>query len=180
MSQGARLVLRYAATGRYGCAGVVMQGGHIDGAEIDELPGEEIPMQRYADLVREGDLEAFREQWLQHPLMARGTTAAQRESLRRVVSHYRGGDLIGQGGPIEGDTIVDALASRAPRMLTITGELETASRKRHAALATELTGGCAAVIEGGGHLCNFTHPAAVNAVLEPWLLSLSAGLDGAD
>ncbi|WP_195891503.1 alpha/beta fold hydrolase, partial [Luminiphilus syltensis] len=52
VSQGARLALRYAASERLNAAGIVIQGGHLDGVALDDLPGE-VSRIRYLDLIKQ-------------------------------------------------------------------------------------------------------------------------------
>ena len=67
VSQGARLLLRYAATRPDRLAGLVLQGGLVDGLAVDE---SELPIAHYARLLRAGQRTTFAQEWLSHPLSA--------------------------------------------------------------------------------------------------------------
>lgn len=171
VSQGARLALRAVVKFPSIVAGAVVQGGHVDGARVEEPEAEAIPFGRYRDWLAEGELSLFREDWLNHPLMARGVPMALRADMARLIDRYRGRDLLTPGAlPVPMD-IRDALALSTKPILVVIGAEESASRRAHG----ELLGSCkmadVMAVPEGGHLCNVTHPDIVNRGISRWIHS---------
>jgi len=94
VSQGARLALRAAALGSIAPAGLILQGGHLDGYVCEELPEETIPFDHYRACFASGEVEAFQNHWGAHPLIAAGFGEAESKNLQGYFSHYRGLDLL--------------------------------------------------------------------------------------
>jgi len=170
VSQGARLVLRTVALlcpGRV--VGMVVQGGHLDGYEVPQTPEETIPFERYTQWIAEGDIARFQRDWIHHPLVAGGNGSMSVEARRELISSYIGSDLVTPGAlPVPID-IRDRLRQCRIPTLVLTGSEETPSRRIHGAAIANLTGGRIEEIEGGGHLCNLSHPARTNAALAAFL-----------
>ena len=167
VSQGGRVALRYAATRSEKVRSLILQGAMLDGFEVSDAPGEAVPLDRYRELIRTGNLAAMRHEWLQHPLINGGVEGSSlRSLLRSILDDYSGEDLI---APVDTYSAVDlqsSLANLAIPTLIITGSLEIESRKQHANRLLQLLPEAAEVIlEGAGHLSNLTHPARYNELV---------------
>ena len=176
VSQGARLALRFALDGCEGLRGLILQGGHIDGLQVAEDPEEAIPFDRYRQWLSGGELQQFRADWLAHPLMHRGCESVPPEVMARLVESYRGADLLSENAlprPMDVGAELDML--QVP-LLVVTGEHEVSSRWQHTEVLAGLANAQSVVIEGGGHLCNVSHPGAVNRAIGGWLATLSDSL----
>jgi len=178
VSQGARIALRYAATRPTRLRSLVVQGPVIDNVSVAEGPGEAIPLAHYRDLLQAGRLDAFREAWLAHPMMALdGAPAAARRLVSAVLADYGGADLLAYT-PEAYAFPVDVLAGLARLecpALVINGEYETAGRRRHSELLRERIPDCRErTIAGCGHLCNLAAPEAYNAAVIEFLQAVAA------
>jgi pimeloyl-ACP methyl ester carboxylesterase len=167
VSQGGRVALRYAAKCPHKLRSLVLQGAVLDGFQPSETAGEDVPLERYRNWVRNGQIEAMRHDWLQHPMLTRGLNdPAQREALERIVAGYRGEDLLQSAAAQRPHDTASRLEELRLPTLIITGSLEIASRRAHAARILDLLPDAAEVlIEGAGHLSNFTHPVEYNALV---------------
>ena len=168
MSQGSRAVLAYACAhpGQISCLA-------LDGPpEFDSsIPGANVSLAPFRELVRTRGLAAFREQWLQHPLMQlRTRDAALRELLRRIIERYPGNDL-GEGAvDAPPPDLLPQLESLTVPMLVITGERDLPARVCSAdRLAKRVSNGTRAVIAGSGHLDSLDNPDSYNRVLAAFL-----------
>ncbi len=167
VSQGGRVALRYAATRPDRVRSLVLQGAVLDGYDAPDAPGEAVPLDHYRELIQRGDIDQMRSEWLQHPLMRRGiASAGQRALLQTIVSDYQGNDLI-KTSAVDRDVDVAALLSaQSIPTLIITGSLEIAARKQHAAHLLRLMPEAAeVVIEGAGHLSNLSHASRYNELV---------------
>jgi len=174
VSQGARLALRFALEDSAGISGLVLQGGHVDGLQVTEAAGEAIPFDRYRQWLAAGELQLFRADWLAHPLMRRGCESVAPEVMAKLVEAYRGADLLTENAlPKPMDMDGDLQALDLP-MLVLKGEYEVSSRCQHAEVLAALPNAQSVVIDGGGHLCNLSHPEAVNRAIVNWLVNLPA------
>ena len=173
VSQGARLALRFALNGCEGLRGLVLQGGHIDGLQVAEDPKEAIPFDRYRHWLSAGELQRFRADWLAHPLMRRGCESVPPEVMSRLVESYRGADLLSENALPSPMDVGAKLETLGVPLLVVPGEHEVSSRWRHTEVLAGLANAQSVVIEGGGHLCNVSHPGAVNRAIGGWLATLS-------
>ena len=174
VSQGARLALRATALGRVAPAGLILQGGHLDGFTSEEQPAEIIPFDDYRAFLTSGNIDAFRQSWCRHPLVSAGFDGTTNVEPMSYVSHYRGMDLLAPDAlPVSMDLREQVGALQIP-VMTIVGTLETPSRKAHAAAIEELTGAQRLSVDGGGHLCHLSHPERVNPYLHAWCTEVSA------
>lgn len=168
VSQGARLALRYAVLGKQPLAGLILQGGHVDGLAVDESPGEAIPFDTYRSWLAQGDLARFRQHWMQHPLVCKGMGTLTSQEILSLIDTYRGADLlIDDALPVSMDLRPEIDGLTLP-ILTVVGSLETASRKAHARAIQSLTGAEELTVPGGGHLCNVSHSQQVNDGISAW------------
>ncbi|MGH9643965.1 MAG: alpha/beta fold hydrolase [Terriglobales bacterium] len=175
MSQGSRAVLAYACAHPTQVSCIVLDGppefdGSIAGANLSLAP--------LRDLVRTRGLAAFRQQWLQHPLMQlRSRDVGARELLERIVDRYPGRDLAEGTAHAPPPDLWPQLESLAVPTLVLTGEHDLPGRLRSAdELAKRLPAGRRAVIAGSGHLASFDNPDSYNRQLAAFL---AAHADGA-
>lgn len=162
VSQGARLLLRYAARPSATLRGLIVQGGLVDG-----LPSEqnEIPYGRYASLLEAGDHEAFAREWLAHPLMRSGVPASKLSAVADLIRGYEGRDLRGSTPRLVDQDLTGVLpqvfSAEGLSLWVIEAEQESETRRAHARFLIEDCG-ARGVPMPGGHLCHFTHPDVFN------------------
>jgi len=169
VSQGARLALRYAVLGGYPLAGLILQGGHVDGLVVDDTPHEAIPFETYRQWLKQGEIDRFRQHWSQHPLVNAGMDKKTSKDVLSLIERYDGADLLTRGALPTAIDIRADLALLSLPILTVVGSLEVASRKLHAQAIQSLTGAHALNIAGGGHLCHVSHAQQVNEGIKAWL-----------
>ena len=172
MSQAGRVALQFALAHPDSVSGIVLQGSPLDGF----LPGprreEAIPLSSYAALARAGQLERMKSLWRSHRLM-RTPSSAARACLDELLASYQGRDLLApEPAPLA--SIAGRLEDVYAPALVVTGQHDTAWRQLVGdALAYGLPHGRRAVVAGGEHLCNLTHPEDYNALI----LSFAARLE---
>ena len=170
MSQGARVALRWAMRNPRRTTCLVLDGPPRDLFAVGRSDGE-ITFSVYRELVRGEGIEAFRKQWLEHPLMRLHTHDVRaRTLLREMVNRYPGRDLLAQ----DTDRVcgVGDLSRLDLPVLIINGEHDSDARIGVGAdLARTLTDARLAVIPAAGHLSNLDNPGAYNAVLGEFLSS---------
>jgi pimeloyl-ACP methyl ester carboxylesterase len=173
MSQAGRVALHFALAHPDSVAGIVLQGAPLDGF----LPGprleEAIPMSSYIALAKAGQLERMKSLWRGHVLM-RAPSAAARSCLDELLASYEGRDLLApQAAPLA--SIAGRLEDVYAPALVVTGEHDGDWRQLVGnALAYGLPHGRRAVVAGGEHLCNLTHPEDFNALLAGFAARLEA------
>jgi pimeloyl-ACP methyl ester carboxylesterase len=175
MSQGGRIALRYAVTRPGRVRSLVLQGAAVDGVSAGEDDSERIPLQEYAELARQGNLNEVRQRWLRHPMMRLDPASTNGALLiRKIVDGYFGRDLLAFA-PDSYSYPVDVLSSLPGfdrPVLLITGANESNARKRHAAeLLARLPDCQEVVLDGGGHLCNLTAANAYNDAIREFCRS---------
>jgi pimeloyl-[acyl-carrier protein] methyl ester esterase len=170
MSQGTRVALRWAMRYPHKTTCLVLDGPPRDLLAVDRSDGE-IAFTVYHELVRAEGIEAFRRQWLEHPLMRLRTHDVRaRTLLREMVNRYPGRDLVA-------DTAEQLSSAGDPSqldlpILIINGEHDSDARIGSGAdLARALPDARLAVIAAAGHLANLDNPGAYNAVLGEFLSS---------
>jgi pimeloyl-ACP methyl ester carboxylesterase len=156
MSQGARVALRWAMRSPHRTTCLVLDGPPGNG---------EITLAAYRELVRSKGVEAFRRQWLEHPLMRLHTHDARAHALlREMVNRYPGYDLLADN--TENLAAVGDLHQLDLPVLIINGEHDSDARiGAGTELARTLPDVRLAVIPAAGHLSNLDNPCAYNAVL---------------
>lgn len=169
MSQGARVVLELSRSPPATFSCLVLDGPPQMGA----AGTQDVPFQHYRALARSLGMDAFRREWMQHPLATlRTREPGARELLCRMIARYPGKDLL--DAPQEGTpaaAIAWAPANIRVPVLVIGGELDLESRKAAAgALAAQLPTAERATIPRAGHLCNLDNPEAYNAALGAFLV----------
>jgi len=173
VSQGGRLALRYMVENGGRLAGAILQGSHVEGLPVEEQPGDGIPLDEYTQLIASGQIAAFRETWLNHPLVSGGATPEQRDGMAVLIDRYTGQDLLVPNSRGSSVPVWPELSKWDKPLLVISGSAEVASRREHASVLRTLPTCKEVIIEGGGHLCNVTHAEAVNNALLEWLETLA-------
>jgi len=162
VSQGARLLLRYAARPSATLRGLIVQGGLVDGLPTEQ---NEIPYGRYACMLEAGDYEAFAREWLAHPLMRSGVPSSKLLAVADLIRGYEGRDLRGPAARLVEQDLSGVLpkvfSAEGPRLWVIEAEQESEIRRAHARFLIKNCG-ARGVPMPGGHLCHFTHPDAFN------------------
>lgn len=168
MSQGTRAAASFALAHPEQLSCLVLDGP----PEFDSsIPGAQLSLAPFRELVRDKGLAAFREQWLQSPLMQlHRADAPTRARLKAIVERYPGNDLAADFIDVAPpDVSADLDALRTP-VLVITGENDLPARVKSAdALARRLPVGTRAVIGASGHLSNLDSPGTYNRVIEAFL-----------
>jgi|DEB0MinimDraft_6_1074348.scaffolds.fasta_scaffold31091_1 pimeloyl-ACP methyl ester carboxylesterase len=173
VSQGARLLLRYATLKPKAFSGLILQGGLVDGLPMQQ---EELPFERYAALLRSGDRPQFVAEWLDHPLMRSGVPIDKQDAVAELVSGYEGRDLLaGVCGPTQMDLSAVLPGLDIPMLVTEAAH-ESALRRRHGRFLVEECGADHLAMPGG-HLCHFTHPQIFNDGVLNWFARLDHRAD---
>lgn len=167
MSQGARVALRWAIENPARTTSVVLDGPPRDLLASGREQGE-ITLAAYRELVRNRGIEAFRKEWLDHPLMQLHTHDARTRALvREMVARYPGHDLLADDSPV---AHVGDLHGLDVPVLIVNGEYDSDTRiGAGAELARALPHARLVVIPGAGHLSNLDNPAAYNKVLSEYV-----------
>jgi len=170
MSQGARVALRWAIRHPHRTTCLVLDGPPRDLLAAGRSDGE-ITFTGYRELVRGEGIDAFRRQWLEHPLMRLSTHDVRaRTLLRQMVNRYPGHDLLADDADRASN--VGDLSQLDLPVLIINGEHDCDARIGAGAdLARAMPEARLAVIPAAGHLANLDNPGAYNAVLGEFLSS---------
>jgi len=159
MSQGARVVLEFAARHPGVARGLVLDGA-------PPLRSSDLPMAQFRATASRAGIAAFRAAWSQHPLTRLFTgDAAMHELLARVLARYPGADLL--AGPTYPETVEDRVIAqiRVPVRI-INGERDIDSRRRAGdELLQRLPDAGRDIIAGAGHMPNLDQPAAYNDIV---------------
>ncbi len=170
MSQAGRIALDCALRHPVRVKALVLQGAQLDGFRPAANEAEVIPVGEYSALIRAGKIDEMREAWRAHPLM-HVTNAKAREIVDAILQTYDGRDLLAP--PSRLNVGPDALSSLGAPMLVVTGDQETAARRRVAdAIANGAPSAQRATIENAGHLCNLCNPAQYNDVFAAFIDTL--------
>jgi 3-oxoadipate enol-lactonase len=163
MSQGARVVLEFAARHPRVASGLVLDGPPplLEGSEDD------LPLDQLRDIAAREGLAAFRRRWAAHPLTQLVTgDARSRALLARVLERYPGHDLLGGAAPAREAIDARLLAAiRAPTLI-INGARDTAARHAAgAALQSAIAGAERVIIHDAAHLPNLDAPREYNQLM---------------
>jgi pimeloyl-ACP methyl ester carboxylesterase len=143
----------------------------FDGApDLTSTPGltaNDVPLDRFRSLVRGGDSERFRSEWLSHPMSRLNSTdRTANATLQAMVARYPANDLQ-QTHP--GDVDDPPLAIGIPTLI-LNGALDLQTRKDAGiALKQALLGSEHIFISGAGHLANLDNPEEYNATVRNFL-----------
>jgi 3-oxoadipate enol-lactonase len=156
MSQGARSALAFACAAPRRVGALILDGPPA--LEADSDP--EVPLQRYAALVRRHGIDAFRSEWTRHALMQLRTEDPEvRALLAAMIARYPGNDLRHPASATEVPTARLRLESLPVPALILSGEYDLPGRRQAAKrLAARLPDAELAVLPGAGHLPNLDTP----------------------
>ena len=170
MSQGARVIcaLAEAAPSLIGC--LVFDGS----PDLTSRPGRtanDVPLDRFRSLVRAGDSERFRTEWLSHPMSQLNTRdPAANASLRTMIARYPANNLLQSHGSTAAEPALEAIISAEIPALVINGALDLQTRKDAGLELTRTLPRSEHVsVPQAGHLASLDNPAAYNAALREFL-----------
>jgi 3-oxoadipate enol-lactonase len=168
MSQGARVAMAFAHSAPERVDAVILDGP----PSFDLAPADEdVPLEHFRAVVRMHGMEAFRREWLRHPLTQLRTADPRvRAHLSAMIARFAGNELAASAP--EGDVLpVPALpASLTAPTLVLSGELDVPRRVQSAdRLRAELPRAERAVIMGAGHLPNLDRPDEYSEICRAFL-----------
>ena len=166
MSQGARSALALACGTSVSVAAILLDGP----PSFDREGPEDVSLEHFRLLVRNGGMPAFRREWLHHPLTQLHTADPQARALLRAMIERFAGNEFANGA--ERNVPPAPLLPRLPSApaLIVTGELDAPSRIRSAErLRAVLPCAEQAVIKGAGHLPNLDRPDEYSEVCRSFL-----------
>lgn len=167
MSQAGATAISYAQDHRSRVATLVLQGISLAGIPDHANASDRIPLGEFADLVRQGQLDAVKRQWAAHPLMA-GLAGEAAKIGARMLADYDGRDLV--AGPAGPSARLDQIATLCMPVLGITGYADTPWRRDITrAIGRSAPLGQTRFIRDAGHLCNLSHPVEFNTALAAFL-----------
>lgn len=167
MSQSGRVAVDFALKHPERLSGLILQGARL-GPAAQNAADEEIPVEEYAALVRDGRLTEMKKRWRRHVLM-RSTNTETNALIDRMLADYQARDL---GAVISAPAEFDAqrIAAISVPALIVTGAEDTKHRR---AVANELSRIMPAAvrceIEGAGHMCNLCAADEYNRLVEGFL-----------
>jgi 3-oxoadipate enol-lactonase len=167
MSQGARVVLEFAARHPGVASGLVLDGPPPLAATGDpRADAADLPMDYFRELAARDGLDAFRRQWSAHPLTRLLTGDARMHALlARILARYPGHDL---GAADAARETLDAslLAQVHTPALIVNGARDSEARRRAGlALRAALPAAEHVFIPQAGHLPNLDAPLAYNQIM---------------
>ena len=168
MSQGVRGVLAYACAAPAQVSAIILDGPPALAAESDP----EVPLARYAALVRTHGMAAFRREWAQHPLMELRTRDTEMQALlAAMIARYPGNDLRSRAPPDEPAAAQVRLETLSAPALVLSGEHDLTSRRQAARqLAALLPDAELAVVPAAGHLPNLDSPDVYSKLCRAFLV----------
>jgi 3-oxoadipate enol-lactonase len=167
MSQGARGALRFASEQPERVSGLILDGPpNFNQQAVDD----DVPMQRFRELVRSGGVDAFRREWSNHALVQLCTEAAPMQSrVHAMIARYPARELQSPlPAPIAGSAI--ALESIRVPALVLSGAYDLPSRLTAARdLSARLPIAEHMVLPEAGHLINLDQPALYSRLCRDFL-----------
>ncbi len=162
MSQGARVVLEFAARHPHVARGLVLDGPPPPVADDTD---DEFPLDQLRQLAAREGLEAFRRAWRAHPFMQLASGDVRMHALlERIVARYPGRDLL--ASPLRETLEARLLAGIRTPTLVINGARDTASRRRAgAALQAALANAERVLVPDAAHLPNLDAPREYNRLM---------------
>jgi len=167
MSQGARVVLEFAARNPGAASGLVLDGPP---PLVDSPADVREPLRALEELrrvaLREG-MPAFRRLWSRHPLTRLCTTdPGMHALLARILARYPGRDLLAAGAPPHETIDARSLADIDTPTLIVNGARRTAARRRAGSRLQAALGAAEYVlIHDAGHLPNLDAPREYNQLM---------------
>lgn len=173
MSQGGRIAVRYALTKPDKVNSLLLHGPALDSFNSPADQPDHIPMEYYSALVCAGNVEKFRQEWLQHPLMQiPAAHASVKKIIIEMLNDYPARDLAGNMEKQTGlgvDAIHQLDQINMPTLVII-GEDETPWYTLTAKkFSDEIPDAQKVIIPGGGHMINMIEPAAYNNTIIQFL-----------
>jgi pimeloyl-ACP methyl ester carboxylesterase len=162
MSQGARVVLEFAARHPGRACGLLLDGAPpLASAESD------LPIEEFRALAQRAGLVAFRSAWSAHPLTQLVTRDARKHRLlARILARYPGHDLLAPGAAARECIDAGMLARIRVPALVVNGARDTAARR---AAGLELVRSLASaehvLIPEAAHLPNLDAPQVYNQLM---------------
>lgn len=167
MSQGCRVAVSFAASHPETVAALVLQGSPLTVEGIPPCSEPAIPLSRFAELVRAGELDELRATWRSHPLLAVASAEAE-TILDQVIADYAGRDL--KGAPAMLPLSLATASQLKMPVLVLFGDAETDLRKWIASQLCDVIPQVQnQVVKSGGHLCNLDNPTDYNWRLERFI-----------
>jgi len=163
MSQGARVVLEFAARHPGVARGLVLDGPPPLAATGTR---DDLPLAEFREIATRDGLEAFRRAWGAHPLAQLVAGDARSHALlARILARYPGRDLL-DGTPLRETLDAPLLAQVRTPVLIVNGERDTEARRRAGlALRAALSAADHLYIPQAAHLPNLDAPQAYNRIM---------------
>jgi len=160
MSQGARVVLEFAARHPGIARGLVLDGP-------PPLAETDLPMGEFRKLASRDGLDAFRQEWSAHPLTRLLTSDPDTHALLAdVLGRYPGHDLTALAADAREAIDIKLMSQVTVPVLVINGARDTGTRRRAGlALQAALPLAEHAVIPGAAHLPNLDAPHVYNLLM---------------
>jgi len=168
MSQGARGALRFASREPQQVTALILDGPpNLDPDAIDE----EVPLQHFRELVRQGGLAAFRREWSNHALVQLCTeSAALQRQVHAMIARYPGRELLEPSATTTATAPCNLNLIRAPT-LVLSGAYDLPSRMQSARnLCAQLPNAEHVVLPDAGHLINLDQPAHYSKLCRAFLM----------
>lgn len=168
MSQGARVAAQYACENPKRVTHAIFDSPP-ELLREDGSAQQEIPIERFRDLVREHGLNAFAREWSEHPLARLHTCDPKtRTLLERIVTRYPGRDLLSPSAEPASPGI-DPQRLEMP-VLIVNGAYDVGSRQASGRrLEQALPMARRAIVPAAGHLPCLDNPTFYNDTLR-WFL----------
>jgi len=167
MSQGARVAVAFASRAPERVDAVILDGPpSFDPAAADE----DVPLEHFRAVVRMQGMEAFRREWLRHPLTQLRTTDPRvRAHLIAMIARFAGNELAGSAPGREVAPVPALPASFDAATLVLSGELDVPRRIQSADRLSTRLNAERAVIAGAGHLPNLDRPDEYSEICRAFL-----------
>ncbi len=164
MSQGARVVLEFAARHPGIARGLVLDGPP---PLLDDDTDDELRLDELRQLAAREGLEAFRRAWRSHPFMQLQSRDARMHALlERILARYPGYDLLDDTAPMRETLDARLLAGVRTPTLIVNGAHDTPSRRRAgAALQAALADAEHLLVQDAAHLPNLDAPREYNRLM---------------
>lgn len=168
-SQAGRVALQCAADHGDRLSGLVLVGAPVGGFEPAPRPEEDVPVEQYRALVREGRIDEMKRLWSRHPMIADG--GGSDAPIVAMLRDYDGRDLLAPPPPP--GPAIRSLGTIDTPTLVVTGGRDTAWRRLVGdAIAYALPKGERADLPEAGHLCNADAAAVFNRLLGDFAASI--------
>jgi 3-oxoadipate enol-lactonase len=165
MSQGARVVLEFAARHPGIARGLVLDGPPPLGSAGAECT--DLPLDSFRQIATRDGLAAFRQHWSAHPLTQLVTTDLRTHALlARILDRYPGNDLLSSDADAPESIDARLLAQVTVPALVINGARDTEVRRRAGlALRAALPLADYALVPDAAHLPNLDAPRVYNQLM---------------